>query len=84
MQEEEVNDKSQTKNLPAIFPHIAPQIVNRTRTQTIASDVYSFAKLVQFLCNKEALNLGAESEILKNLALSEDPEATPQLSALLN
>ena len=67
------------------FPHIAPEIVNGTRTQTIASDVYSFAKLVQFLCDKETLqNLGAEAEILKNLPLFEDPEARPQLNALLN
>ena len=76
--------KAEQKLYQQSLPHIAPEIVNGTRTQTIASDVYSFAKLVQFLCDKEALNLGAESEILKNLALSEDPEARPQLSALLN
>lgn len=77
--------KSEQKIYRQSFPHIAPEIINGTRTQTIASDVYSFAKLVQFLCDKEAVkNLGAEREILKNLALSEDPEARPQLKALLN
>ena len=77
--------KAEQKLYRQSFPHIAPEIINGTRTQTIASDVYSFAKLVQFLCDKEALkNLGAEAEILKNLALSEDPEARPQLNALLN
>ena len=80
--------KSRTKAKQKIykqsFPHIVPEIINRIRTQTIASHVYLFAKLVQILCNKEALHWGAEPEILKNLALSEDPEARPQLSALLN
>lgn len=83
-----VKKKSMTKAEQKIyrqsFPHIAPEIINGTSTQTIASDVYSFAKLVQFLCDKEALNLGAESQIVKNLALSEDPEARPKLSAFLN
>lgn len=83
-----VKKKSMTKAEHKIyrqsFPHIAPEIINGTSTQTIASDVYSFAKLVQFLCDKEALNLGAESQIVKNLALSEDPEARPKLSAFLN
>ena len=82
--EEKVNDKSRTIIYRQSFPHIAPEIINGTRTQTIASDVHSFAKLVQFLCNKEASNLRAESEIMKNLALSEDPEARPKLSGLLN
>lgn len=49
------------------------------------SNVSSFAKLVQLVCNEEALkNLGAKPEIMKNLALSEDPAARPQLSVLLN
>ena len=77
--------KAKQKLYSQSFPHIAPEIINGTRTQAIVSDVYSFAKLVQFLCDKEALkNLGAEAETLKNLALSEDPEARPQLDALLN
>ena len=71
--------KSMTKPKQKIYwqsyPHIAPEIVNGTRTPTIASDVYSFAKLIQFLCDKEVLNLGAERQILKNLALSEVREA---------
>ena len=46
--------KAEQKLYRQSFPHIAPEIINRTRAQTIASDVYSFAKLVQFLCDKEA------------------------------
>ena len=61
------------------FPCIAPEIINGTRTQTISSNVYSFIKLVQFLCDNKALNLRAEPEILKNLTVSEGPETDHNL-----
>ena len=34
------------------YPHIAPEIVSGTGSQTAASDVYSLAKLVNFVCDK--------------------------------
>ena len=75
--------KAEQRVYRQIYPHIAPEIVSGSRNASIASDVYSFAKLIQFLCDKDVLNVGAEGQILKNLALSEDPDVRPHLNALI-
>ena len=75
--------KAEQRVYRQIYPHIAPEIVSGSRNASIASDVYSFAKLIQFLCDKDVLNVGAERQILKNLALSEDPDVRPHLNALI-
>ena len=61
------------------YPHIAPEIVSGTRSQTVASDVYSLAQMIQVVCKKSGLVLSAEFVILVNLALSEDTDARPNL-----
>ena len=41
--------------------------------------MYSLAQIVNFICDKTGLVLRAEFVILKNLALSSEPEAEPKL-----
>ena len=62
------------------YLHNAPEIVSGTGSQTTAGDVYSLAKLVNFVCDKADIVLSAEFVIVKNLALSEDPKAQPKLT----
>ena len=71
--------KAKQKVYQQSYPHIAPEIVSGTGDQTTASDVYSLAQMVNFICDKTGLVLSAEFVILKNLALSSEPEARPKL-----
>ena len=41
------------------YPHITPKIVSRKATSSMASDVYSFAYLIIFLCVTANVNFGA-------------------------
>jgi serine/threonine protein kinase len=61
------------------YPHIAPEIVSGKGTSSTASDVYSFANLIEFVRLKAELNLGAQRVLLKNLGLSEMPDKRPKL-----
>ena len=75
--------KSEQKIYRETYPHIAPEIVCGEATVSTASDVYSLAKLMEFICKKTDLNLGAKRLLLKNLALSENPVTRPQLTEFL-
>ena len=56
-------------------PHIAPEIVNMTRSQSLASDVYSYGVLLQnmnYLCDKKlehALRVAREERLEKRASL---------------
>ena len=71
--------KAEQKVYQQSYPHIAPGIVSGTGDQATASDVYSLAQMVNFICDKTGLVLSAEFVILKNLAVSSEPEARPKL-----
>ena len=49
------------------------------RKSLTASDVYSFANLIEFVRLKAELNLGTQRVLLKNLGLSEMPDKRPKL-----
>ena len=57
------------------YPHIAPEIVNMTRSQSFASDVYSYGVLLQnmnYLCDKKlehALRVAREERLEKRASL---------------
>ena len=61
------------------YPHIAPGIVSGTGDQATASDVHSLPQMVNFISDKTGLVLSAEFVILRNLAVSPEPEARPKL-----
>lgn len=42
------------------YLHIAPEIVSSKGTVSTTSEVYSFAKLIEFVCSKTNLNLGPQ------------------------
>ena len=65
------------------YPHVAPELINGG-CPSVASDTYSFARLIQFLCN-EASGLKITSSKLtlaKNSALGPDPIKRPTLTEL--
>ena len=72
--------KSEQKIYRQTYPHIAPEIVSGQATASNASNVYSFGRLIEFVCQKALLNLGAKRSFLKNLALSENAVSRPQLT----
>ena len=75
--------KAEQKAYRERYPHIAPEIVSGTGTESYASDVYSFGKLVEFLFSKRVLSLGAQRVMIMNLARSENPDVRPQLVELI-
>ena len=72
--------KSEQKMYRQSCPHIASEIVSGQATASTASDVYSFGKFIEFVCQKADLNLGTKRSLLKNLALSENAVSRPQLT----
>ncbi|KAJ7369602.1 hypothetical protein OS493_037683 [Desmophyllum pertusum] len=75
--------KVEQKKYHEKYPHVAPEIVDGTGHQSIASDTYSFAKLVDFLCLKAGLSLSTAARVLaKNSALGPDPSKRPSLTEL--
>ena len=44
--------KSEQKIYRETYPHIAPKIVCGAATVSTANDVYSLAKLIEFICKK--------------------------------
>ena len=52
--------KSEQKIYRQSYPHVAPKIVFCQATASTASDVYSFGRLMKFVCQKADLNLGAK------------------------
>ena len=71
--------KADQKLFRQSYPYIAPEIVSGAGNPTTASDVYSLGHMVNVIRNKTGLVLSAEFVILVNLALSENPEARPNL-----
>lgn len=71
--------KAEQKVYQQSYPHITPGVVSGTGDQATASDVYSLAQMVNFICDTTGLVLSAEFVILKNLAVSSEPEARPKL-----
>ena len=66
------------------YPYVAPELVNGGYPSA-ASDTYSFAKIVDFLCKeKSCLHLSsAELTLAKNSALGPDPTKRPALEEFL-
>ena len=75
--------KTQQKEYRQLYPHIAPEVASG-KDCTISSDVYSLAKMIDFISVKTRANLCAEIVLWKNLALSDNAEQRPQLSALIS
>ena len=66
------------------YPHVAPEIVSGSGFYSIASDTYSFAKLIDFLCDKAGLNLGSAKRVLaKHCALGANPAERPAIEELI-
>ena len=66
------------------YPHVAPEIVSGRAFYSIASDTYSFAKLIDFLCDKAGLNLGCAKRVLaKHCALGANPSERPPINELI-
>ena len=65
-----INSSKQKKTQAKQEQKIVPEIVSGQAIASAASDVYSFRKLVDFICKRADLNLGAKLSLLKNLALS--------------
>ena len=66
------------------YPHAAPEIVSGRAFYSIASDTYSFAKLIDFLCDKAGLNLGSAKRVLaKHCALGANPAERPPINELI-
>ena len=57
------------------YPHIAPEIVNMTRSQSFASDVYSYGVMLQkmnYLCDKKlehVAKIATEEKLEKRASL---------------
>ena len=75
-----INSPKQKKTLSKPKQKIAPEIVSGQATASTASYVYSFWKLVDFICKRADLNLGAKLSLLKSLALSENAVSKSQLT----
>ena len=66
------------------YPHVAPEIVSGRSFYSIASDTYSFAKLIDFLCDKARLNLRSAKRVLaKHCALGANPAERPPINELI-
>lgn len=52
------------------YLHGAPDIVSASGFHSIASDTYSFAKLIDFLCNKAGMNMGSAKHVLAKCCAS--------------
>ena len=66
------------------YPHLAPEIVSGRSFYSIASDTYSFAKLIDFLCDKARLNLRSAKRVLaKHCALGANPAERPPINELI-
>ena len=66
------------------YPHVAPEIVSGRASYSIASDTYSFAKVIDFLCDKAGLNLGSAKRVLaKHCALGANPAERPPIKELI-
>ena len=66
------------------YPHVAPEIVTGSGVYSVASDTYSFAKVIDFLCDKAGMSLGSAKRVLaKNCALVADPSKRPAIEELI-
>ena len=72
--------KEQQQAYAKKYPHIAPEIVNGTKGQSIQSDIFSFAKLAKTIFQKATL--GNLPELLSRRLISE-PESRPSLQQIL-
>lgn len=66
------------------YPHVAPEIVCGSASYSIASDTYSFAKMIDFLCDNAGLNLDSAKRVLaKHCALGANPAERPPIKELI-
>ena len=65
-----VTNVEQVDAVPLACFHGAPDIVSASGFHSIASNTYSFAKLIDFLCNKAGMNMGSAKHILAKCCAS--------------
>jgi len=65
------------------YPRVVPEIVTGSGVYSIASDTHSFAKVIDFLCNKSGMSLGSAKRVLAgNCALVADPSKQSAIEEL--
>jgi len=63
---------------------VAPEIVTGSGVYSVASDTYSFAKVIDFPCDKAGMSSGGARRVLaKNCALVADPSKRPAIEQLI-
>lgn len=66
------------------YPYIAPEIVEGRSRKSVKSDIFSFAKVVVFLCETVSLNVLSRSRSWYNsCALSRNPKQRPNIQQLI-
>lgn len=87
-----IGEKAKKKNLSQEeqlayaekYPHIAPEIINGSAVRSIASDVYSLAKLIQFITKNAKIDMSSQRSWYLTTALSQNPKMRPAIKDLIH
>ncbi|XP_031565256.1 sporulation protein kinase pit1-like [Actinia tenebrosa] len=77
--------KEEQLKYTASYPHIAPEIVDGSSDPSIKSDVFSFAKLLQFVEKHSSFEIGGRVGCMAySAALLQNPKMRPTLMQIIN